>query len=74
VINRGRLIAPIAKRTARAELPGQSSPSSTAETISSLIANANNQYEEYLAASKTANSLNELLETLDPKSFQGDGG
>lgn len=39
-----------------------------------LIANANNQYEEYLAASKAANTLNELLETLDPKSFEEDGG
>ena len=38
-----------------------------------LIANANNQYKEYLEASRASNSLNELLETLDPKSFAADG-
>lgn len=38
-----------------------------------LIANANNQYEEYLGASRRANTLNDLLTTLDPKLLASDG-
>lgn len=38
-----------------------------------LIANANNQYEEYLGASKRANTLNDLLTTLDPNLLASDG-
>lgn len=38
-----------------------------------LIANATNQYEEYLGASKRANTLNDLLTTLDPKLLASDG-
>ncbi len=38
-----------------------------------LIASANNQYEEYLGASKQANTLNDLLKTLDPNLLISEG-
>lgn len=39
-----------------------------------LIENARNQYDEYLKAKDNSESLNDLLETLEPKLFETSGG